>query len=72
MIAIGLYFLLMPRIGEEDRQRLLHGLPFALVAGGCVGFYDGFFGPGRDRSMRWPLSPCAAITWRNQRRMPKC
>ncbi|CCP03851.1 Inner membrane protein yfcA [Erwinia amylovora Ea644] len=46
VIAIGLYFLLMPRIGEEDRQRRLHGLPFALVAGGCVGFYDGFFGPG--------------------------
>ncbi|CCP07912.1 sulfite exporter TauE/SafE family protein [Erwinia amylovora] len=46
VIAIGLYFLLMPRIGEEDRQRRLHGVPFALVAGGCVGFYDGFFGPG--------------------------
>jgi len=46
VIAIGLYFLLMPRIGEEDRHRRLHGLPFALVAGGCVGFYDGFFGPG--------------------------
>ncbi|CAO96202.1 sulfite exporter TauE/SafE family protein [Erwinia tasmaniensis] len=46
VIAIGLYFLLMPRIGEDDRQRRLHGLPFALVAGGCVGFYDGFFGPG--------------------------
>lgn len=46
VIAIGLYFLLMPKIGEEDRQRRLHGLPFALVAGGCVGFYDGFFGPG--------------------------
>lgn len=46
LIAIGLYFLLMPKIGEEDRQRRLHGLPFALVAGGGVGFYDGFFGPG--------------------------
>ncbi|MBJ3814444.1 TSUP family transporter [Shimwellia pseudoproteus] len=46
IIGIGLYFLLMPRLGEEDRQRRLHGLPFALVAGGCVGFYDGFFGPG--------------------------
>lgn len=45
VICIGLYFLLMPKIGEEDRQRRLHGLPFALVAGGCVGFYDGFFGP---------------------------
>lgn len=46
MISIGLYFLLMPKMGEEDRHRRLHGLPFALVAGGCVGFYDGFFGPG--------------------------
>lgn len=46
LIAIGLWFLLMPRLGEEDRTRRLHGLPFALVGGGCVGFYDGFFGPG--------------------------
>lgn len=45
-IGIGLYFLLMPQIGNEDRHRRLHGLAFALVAGGCVGFYDGFFGPG--------------------------
>jgi uncharacterized membrane protein YfcA len=46
VIGIGLYFLLMPRLGEEDRQRRLGTLPFGLVAGGCVGFYDGFFGPG--------------------------
>lgn len=46
IIGIGLYFLLMPTLGEEDRHRRLHGLPFALVGGGCVGFYDGFFGPG--------------------------
>ncbi len=45
VIGIGLYFLLMPALGAEDRQRRLYGLPFALVAGGCVGFYDGFFGP---------------------------
>ena len=29
VICIGLYFLLMPKVGEEDRQRRLHGLPFA-------------------------------------------
>lgn len=46
LIAIGLWFLLMPRLGEEDRARRLYGLPFALVGGGSVGFYDGFFGPG--------------------------
>lgn len=46
IISIGLWFLLMPRLGEEDRERRLYGLPFALIGGGCVGFYDGFFGPG--------------------------
>ncbi|CRL45749.1 hypothetical protein SGGMMB4_03774 [Sodalis glossinidius str. 'morsitans'] len=46
VIAIGLYFLLMPRLGAEDRQRRLSGWPFALVGGSCVGFYDDFFGPG--------------------------
>ncbi|XBS68662.1 sulfite exporter TauE/SafE family protein [Acerihabitans sp. KWT182] len=46
VIGIGLYFLLMPRIGEEDSQRRLSPWPFALAAGGGVGFYDGFFGPG--------------------------
>lgn len=29
VIGIGLYFLLMPKLGEEDRQRRLYGLPFA-------------------------------------------
>ncbi|GAA3580966.1 sulfite exporter TauE/SafE family protein [Gibbsiella greigii] len=46
IIGIGLYFLFTPRLGESDRQRRLSALPFGLVAGGCVGFYDGFFGPG--------------------------
>ena len=46
IICIGLYFLLTPKLGESDRQRRLSALPYALVGGGCVGFYDGFFGPG--------------------------
>ncbi len=48
VIGIGLYFLLMPKLGEADRQRRLYGLPFALVAGGSVGFYDGFSAPARS------------------------
>jgi len=46
LIAIGLWFLLMPRLGETDREQRLQSMAFALVGGGCVGFYDGFFGPG--------------------------
>lgn len=62
VICIGLYFLLMPKLGEEDRQRRMYGLPFALVAGGCVGFYDGFFGRLPDRFTRWPSLRCADST----------
>ena len=46
LISIGLWFLLMPRLGEADREQRLHATGFALIGGGCVGFYDGFFGPG--------------------------
>ncbi len=46
VIGIGLYFLFTPRLGENDRQRRLAAVPFAFIGGGCIGFYDGFFGPG--------------------------
>jgi uncharacterized membrane protein YfcA len=71
VIGIGLYFLLMPKLGEADRQRRLYGLPFALVAGGCVGFYDGF-GPGAGSFYALALSPWPGLTWRNRPPMPKC
>lgn len=42
----------MPKLGEEDRQRRLYGLPFALIAGDASGFTTAFSGlpPGRLRS----------------------
>ncbi|MDP5290956.1 TSUP family transporter [Oceanimonas sp. CHS3-5] len=46
LAAFALYFLFSPRVGDEDRQRRLGIIPFALVVGTGVGFYDGFFGPG--------------------------
>ncbi|QCR35443.1 sulfite exporter TauE/SafE family protein [Nissabacter sp. SGAir0207] len=46
VVGIGLYFLLTPKLGEEERAQRLGGLAFGLLAGGGVGFYDGFFGPG--------------------------
>lgn len=46
ILAIGLYFLFTPKLGEEDKkQRILHRT-FAFSAGFGIGFYDGFFGPG--------------------------
>ncbi len=72
VIGIGLYFLLMPKLGEADRQRRLYGLPFALVAGGSVGFYDGFFGPGAVRFTPWLLSLWPGLTLPSRRPMPSC
>ncbi|MDE9480223.1 sulfite exporter TauE/SafE family protein [Xenorhabdus bovienii] len=46
VIIIGLYFLLVPNIGAEDRPRRLGPLAFGCLAGGGIGFYDGVFGPG--------------------------
>lgn len=46
LIGFALYFLVSPRIGDEDaHHRISHGL-FGLLIGFSIGFYDGFFGPG--------------------------
>lgn len=47
LMTIGMYFLFMPtRI--EYGKKIFHcnKISFALISGGCIGFYDGFFGPG--------------------------
>ncbi|MGR6981834.1 TSUP family transporter [Testudinibacter sp. P27/CKL/0425] len=46
IFAIGIYFLLTPKLGESDKQKRISYLGFALTAGLGIGFYDGFFGPG--------------------------
>lgn len=46
IIAVGVYFLLSPNLGEKDGRQRLSGTAFGLAAGASVGFYDGFFGPG--------------------------
>lgn len=46
LIAVALYTLLRPRLGENDlHPRMARGW-FDLVFGLSLGFYDGFFGPG--------------------------
>ncbi|CAM2781269.1 TSUP family transporter [Vibrio neptunius] len=46
LVAISLYFLLMPKTKPHSGQAKLSEAMFALSVGGGVGFYDGFFGPG--------------------------
>ncbi|MEA5466308.1 TSUP family transporter [Leptothoe sp. PORK10 BA2] len=46
LISVGIYFALSPQLGTTDqKQPVAHG-PFSLWIAPCLGFYDGFFGPG--------------------------
>jgi uncharacterized membrane protein YfcA len=46
LIAIVVYTLLTPRLGQEDIHPRMKTGTFFFVAGLTLGFYDGFFGPG--------------------------
>lgn len=46
LVAISLYFLMMPKAKQHKGEAKLSEAMFAFSVGGGVGFYDGFFGPG--------------------------
>ncbi|OBT07330.1 hypothetical protein A9264_07770 [Vibrio sp. UCD-FRSSP16_10] len=46
LLLISLYFLLAPQAQESTGTQKMSEVMFALCIGGCIGFYDGFFGPG--------------------------
>jgi uncharacterized membrane protein YfcA len=46
LIAIALYFLLKPNIGDVDTHRRMTPFLFGLTIVPLIGFYDGVFGPG--------------------------
>ena len=46
LMAFACYFYFSPRVSDAESQRRLTPMLFALLVGGGVGFYDGFFGPG--------------------------
>lgn len=46
LIAVAFYFLLSPRLSDDDRHARLRWSIFVPVMGACIGFYDGIFGPG--------------------------
>ena len=45
LIAMAVYFLVGPRMTDEDRHTRIHAAGLCAVAA-AIGFYDGFFGPG--------------------------
>ena len=46
IIAIAMYMLLQPKVGETDLHPRMNAGPFHFIFGVGLGFYDGFFGPG--------------------------
>ncbi len=46
LIGFAVYFLLSPRVSDVRSRRRIGPIPFALLIGLGVGWYDGFFGPG--------------------------
>ena len=46
LVAIAVYFLLSPKLSDEDRHARLNWSALVPVMGAIVGFYDGIFGPG--------------------------
>jgi len=46
LIAVAVYSLRNPKLGEVDRQPQITRVRFDFVFGLLLGFYDGFFGPG--------------------------
>jgi uncharacterized protein len=46
LIGMALYVLFTPRLGLEETRSRMTPVPFYLLFGLGIGFYDGFFGPG--------------------------
>jgi uncharacterized membrane protein YfcA len=46
LVIVALYFLLAPRLSDEDRRARLGWEAFVPLMGAIVGFYDGLLGPG--------------------------
>jgi uncharacterized membrane protein YfcA len=46
LIAVAIYSLLRPNLGQTDAAPRMKRLWFDVVFGVLIGFYDGFFGPG--------------------------
>jgi len=46
LLAVAIHVLTRPRLGDDPAPPRLSAKTFGFLAGGLLGFYDGFFGPG--------------------------
>jgi uncharacterized protein len=46
LLAVAVYFMVAPKVGDQDAHQRISRPLFALSAGAAIGFHDGFFGPG--------------------------
>lgn len=46
LVALVVFFILQPKLGEQDRHHRMGIWGFSILFGFTLGFYDGFFGPG--------------------------
>jgi len=46
LVPVAAWVLARPRLGDDPAPPRSGAVPFGLLAGGTLGFYDGFFGPG--------------------------
>ncbi|MGO8694058.1 MAG: TSUP family transporter [Rectinemataceae bacterium] len=46
LLAILVFLALRPRFGLQKEEKRVEWLPFWIIGGLVLGFYDGFFGPG--------------------------
>ena len=51
LIAFAAYFIMSPNIGQKDKLPKTSITTFGLAIAPCLGFYDGFFGPGAGSLM---------------------
>lgn len=60
LVAMALYFLLGPKVSEEDRHGRIGRWGLGLLTAG-IGFYDGFFGPGTGAFLTTALVALAGL-----------
>ncbi|RDU65960.1 hypothetical protein CQA53_04890 [Helicobacter didelphidarum] len=64
LIIFALYFLFSPKIQDENKHGNMKN-PLLLLFLICIGFYDGFFGPGTGSFFMFALIACGGLSMKD-------